>query len=139
MGNSKVVLAIGVSLIVGIYALGIKTAEKNTTQAMADRANVIVAEEMAKTGVNMALDDLASHPWIRWLDSDYTKAVGGDTIQYTIMPNAALDTANVVVVSRCNGYTSTVRALVYKTANPTWWLGVYRGRWAVIKMYAQPS
>jgi hypothetical protein len=145
MGNAKVVLSAGISLIIGMYAMGIKTAERTSLQAAVNHANMVAAEELSWAGVHMAMDDLASQDYIRVLRSNYTKVISGDTIRYSIVQNGTKDTATVSVLVKVNNYEATVTALTRKIADPqvTWWgyfmgTNIYRGRWAVIKVYARP-
>lgn len=134
--------------------MGIKDAEKMALQSSVDHANIVLAEELAKAGVNMALDDLASyHPsyvgtfyaqYFRTLQSQYTKVVGGDTVQYQITITNSYTAATVVALAKCNGYSATLSASATKVADPVvsdwgWFFGtnIYRGRWKVAAMYVQ--
>ena len=154
MGSSKVIWTAGISLIIGIFSMGIKEAEKMSLQSRVDHANVVQPEELAKAAVQMALDDLGSyHPsyvgtfyqqYFRTLQSQYVKAVGGDSVWYQITRDGSYSTATVVVLAKSNGYSSTVSANLSKVANPVitdWgWLygtNIYRGRWKVLTMYAE--
>ena len=153
MGSSKVIWTAGISLIIGIFSMGIKEAEKMSLQSSVDHANVVQAEELAKAGVQMALDDLASyHPsyvgtfyeqYFRTLQSQYVKAVGGDSIWYQITRNGAYDAATLVVLAKSNDYSCTSTASLSKVADPVvtdwgWLFGtnIYHGRWKVLTMYA---
>lgn len=143
MGNSKVILISAVSLIIGLYSMGIKTAEKNALQPAIERANAIEGEELSKAGLHMAMDDLASYPHLRSLQLSQSKVLWGDTLNYTISPNAAIDTATVVVTSYHNGATTVVKGSVRKIADPVvtwmWWSNIYRGRWAIMNSYTQAN
>lgn len=142
MGSIKVILFCLLSTIIGTYTLGIKSAENKNFQASVDRANQIQAEEIAKTGVQMALDELACNPNIRTLQSSsytYTKVVLGDTVTYNISPNSDVDKATVVVVAKCNGVTTKMRARVSIRAKASPSNGLDRGRWDIDRIYVYPS
>lgn len=140
MGSIKVILFCLLSVIVGTYTLGIKNAEKTNFQASVDRANQIQAEENAKTGVNMAMDELACNPYIRTLQPKtytYTKIVLGDTVRYNIDRDD--DKADVTVVAKYNGVSTTMKARVNIDAYPDPWNFKFRGRWKIGRVYVQPS
>lgn len=146
MANMKVVMFCMLSIIIGTYTLGIKSAENKNFQASVDRANQIQAEEIAKTGLQMALDDLACYPYLRALQPKsyvYTKVVLGDTVRYTIEPNGDVDKATVIVTAQYNGITTKMKAKVSIQAYPYisvyWWNNVYRGRWDIDRIYVYPS
>ncbi|MBI3580004.1 MAG: hypothetical protein HY089_11415 [Ignavibacteriales bacterium] len=146
MGNMKVVMFCMLSVIIGTYTLGIKSAENKNFQSSIDRSNQIQVEEITKTGLQMALDDLACDPYVRTLQPKtyvYTKIVLGDTVRYTIDPNDTFDKATVRVWSQYNGVKATVKAKVSVRAYPYisiyWWNNVYRGRWDVDKIYVYPG
>ncbi|MBI3586450.1 MAG: hypothetical protein HY088_04915 [Ignavibacteriales bacterium] len=142
MGSIKVILFCLLSIIIGTYTLGIKSAENTSFQASVDRANQIQAEEIAKTGVQIALDELACNPYIRTLQSKtyiYTKVVLGDTVTYNIDPNSDVDKATVTVVAKYNGVTTKMKAKVSIKANPNPSNGLNRGRWGIDRIYVYPS
>jgi hypothetical protein len=137
MGNSKVIWTAGLSLIIGLYAMGIKTAEQNSLSSTVHYANAVNLEELAKTGVQMAMDELSS-VYFRSLRSSYTKVVGGDTVKYWITTSDYVSKATVTVEVSSNGASMVLVATTEKIANscPGCWPAVTRSRWALKKTYA---
>ncbi|MEX1275516.1 MAG: hypothetical protein WEE20_06260 [Bacteroidota bacterium] len=138
MGNSKVIWTAGLSLIIGLYAMGIKTAEQNSLSSTVHYANAVNLEELGKTGVQMAMDELSS-VYFRSLSKDwYTKVFAGDTIRYLIKHSDAVSKATVEVKVSSNGASMVLVATAEKIANscPDCWPAVTRSRWALLKTYA---
>ncbi|MEX0737198.1 MAG: hypothetical protein WD182_07120 [Bacteroidota bacterium] len=138
MGNSKVIWTAGLSLIIGLYAMGIKTAEQNSLSSTVHYANAVNLEELGKTGVQMAMDELSS-VYFRTLSKDwYTKVFAGDTIRYLINHSDAVSKATVTVKVSSNGASMVLVATTEKIANncPGCWPAVTRSRWALRKTYS---
>jgi hypothetical protein len=139
MGNSKVIWTAGVSLIIGLYAMGIKTAEQNSLNSTVHYANAVNLEELGKSGFQMAKDELSSENFRPFLSAPYiyTKVVGGDTIRYSITPNDAdtkrMDFATVRVNVSSNGASMELVATWQRTdkSKPKH----KRSRWAVLSRY----
>lgn len=60
MGVSKIVLLGGVSVILGIYALGIKKADTKVENVVTAYAELVQTEEIAKSGVQLAINILGT-------------------------------------------------------------------------------
>lgn len=138
MGQSKVIWTAGLSLIIGLYAMGIKTAEQNSLNSTVQYGNAVKLEELGKTGVQMAMDELSS-VYFRSLKSSYTKVIGADTIRYSIKHSDAISKATITVNVSSNGASMVVVATTEKIANscPGCWPAVTRSRWSLKKTYAQ--
>lgn len=141
MGSSKVALTGLVTMIIGIYSMGIKKAETAAMTASNNRAYTIQVEELAKTALHVAMNDLSS---LKKNDAkgSHNKSILGGTIDYTIVFTKGDDSeARVTVVTTINGTTSTLVAMHEKVADSDFKGNKLetRGRWKTVKTYSVPS
>ncbi|MGB2868862.1 MAG: hypothetical protein WBD36_10450 [Bacteroidota bacterium] len=116
MGSSKGVLLSGVALIIGFYTVGIKRAETATAAITATHASTAVAENLARTGLRFAINDLSNNAWAPTTNSIkfYGVFSSKDTVKYSI---AALSSnqATVTTTGTYNSIRVKLTATVTKT------------------------
>lgn len=132
MGSSKVILTGAISLIIGIYSVGIKTAEKNAFMTVAQRGAIVQLEQHARAGVQLIIDDLG-FAWMSGVPSRQ-RVIRGDTLSFQCTSYSYVTSATYsITVSGVNGnryYTTAYFQFVAYNIYPS-----YRDRWQLTRVY----
>ena len=143
MGNSRAVMLGAISLIIGMYALKIKEADRVVVEIGNSRGEELQALELARTGMNLAVNELsATEHGIGWRTRQRS-ALGG-TVTYTI-DNVAYGQERVTVTATIGdstrAQTRTLVALLEKSNGGSQRVGRRTktwSRWEVSKIYVKP-
>ncbi|HXG37321.1 MAG TPA: hypothetical protein VNL36_00980 [Bacteroidota bacterium] len=138
MGNSKVMLLGAVTVIIGMYALKIKEADRTVATIGGYRAYEYQASELAKAGIDLAVNELSATSSL--LSVSRTKKLLGGTVAYTISV-VDWDKQKVTSTATVNGQTRTLIAYLQKAGSGTVVEGRKKkkwSRWATTKIYVKP-
>ncbi|MFH0991270.1 MAG: hypothetical protein V1799_14780 [bacterium] len=137
MGSSKVILTGAISLIIGIYSIGIKRAEKNAFMTVAQRGAIVQLEQNARAGVQLIIDDL-SYAWRDGTPSR-NRIIRGDTLSYQKISYSSGSSAKYsITVSGVNGIKYYATAYFEFVDSRVWiWLLGWsdRERWKLTRVY----
>ncbi|HEY4611787.1 MAG TPA: hypothetical protein VII11_02270 [Bacteroidota bacterium] len=141
MGNSKAIMLGAISLIIGMYAVKIKQADQSVAQIGNSRGSELQALELAKTGVDLAVNELsATQNGISWRSRQ--KSILGGSVNYTI-DNIAFGKEKVTVTATYNGQSRTVIAELEKSHGGQQQISRRKkknwSRWEVSKLYVKPN
>lgn len=138
MGNSKVMFLGAVTVIIGMYALKIKEADRTVATIGGYRAYEFQALELAKTGVDLAVNELSATTSL--LSVTRTRTLLGGTVTYA-MSIVDWDKQKVTSTAKVNGQTRTLVAYLQKEGSGTIRDGRKRkkwSRWETTKIYVKP-
>ena len=139
MGNSKVILLGVVSLTIGMYASKIQQADRRVMEIGGIRSEEYQAMELAKTGVDLAVNELSAAN--SGLNATRTKSLMGGTVTYVLTMIDA-DNEKIMSTATFGSQTRTYVAYLSQTASGTVSLGWAKkswSRWATLKVYVQPN
>jgi hypothetical protein len=139
MGNSKALMLGAVTLIIGMYALKIKEADRSVAEIGGSRFEEVQALELAKTGVVLAEEELTGYySGINYVSR--TKSTMSGSVTYV---NESINSTQQRITSTAtvSGQTRTVVTILTRTANGSYWSNgtKYWSRWATTKTYVQPK
>lgn len=140
MGASKVVFLSGLYIIIGLYATGIRKADSNVRQVAEFSATRDQATEIAKTGVQFVINDLATHEGGGYKPSASNLTVGDGTVTYQVTDRNAT-VANMTSTGTLNGREATLVAQIQYVGTKTLKVkgkDLRWDRWKIVKMYVQP-
>ena len=139
MGNSKVILLGVVSLTIGMYASKIQQADRRVMEIGGIRSEEYQAVELAKTGVDLAVNELSELN--SGLNATRTKSLMGGTVTY-VLTMVDADHEKITSTATFGSQTRTYVVNLRQTAGGTESLGWKKknwGRWATLKAYVQPN
>lgn len=137
MGNSRVIFVGAVSIILGLYSVGLQKAERAVGRIGEVHAYQMQAEEIAKGGVALAINKMGtSKP--ATLPSLSALSIYGGTVSYAV-DDAGLpaDEARITSVGTYQGYKVTRIAVVRLTSTVS---GTRKKRWSnweVVKVFSR--
>jgi len=137
MGNSKVMLLGAVTVIIGMYALKIKEADRTVATIGGYRAYEFQALELAKSGIDLAVDELSASNTSSFSRSN---SLMGGTVNYAVS-YVDMDTRKITSTATVNGKTRTLTAYVAKAGSGTLAVGKKKkkwSRWTTVKVYVKP-
>ncbi len=138
MGNSKVILLGAVSVIIGMYALKIKEADRTVATIGGYRAYEFQALELAKSGIDLAVDELSTNS--NTSSFSRTKTLLGGTVSYAVS-YVDTDTRKVTSTATVSGKTRTLTAYLEKAGSGVVLSGKKKkkwSRWTTVKVYVKP-
>ena len=127
MGSSKIIMLSGVYLILGFYTVSFYQADRVNSTTVEAVANTVQAEQLARTGVSMAMSKMGSNSALTSFASESVTMTDG-TVTYSatsISGSQSKITSSAVF----NGRTITMTAV----------FSYERGRWRMIRSYATPT
>ena len=130
MGTSKIIMLSGVYLVLGMYTLSFSEADKaNSTQA-ATVASSIQAEQLARTGVSLAMTKMGTNSAM-FSYSDQSSSVMNGTVVYSASRPAGFPASQSQITSTgtFNGKTLTITAVC----------SYDRGRWRIVRLFVPPT
>ena len=131
MGTSKITLISGVYIILGLYTFAFNNSDETTSTLAYSAGKQTQAEQLANTGVSLALVKLAnynpSYYYSRTHFSTKTSTGLKGTVTYnaTVESGLSSDERQIVATGTLNGTTVTVTAIVHYDT----------GRWRVERTF----
>jgi len=139
MGNSKTIMLGAMSLLIGMYALKIKQADMTVADIGSARAQELQALELAKTGIDLAVNELTATS--DGLSRTRTKTLMGGTVKYT-NTDMGYGEQRVTSTATFGRQVRTMTAYLTKVESGTYRDGRKKkkwSRWTVTKMYVKPQ
>ena len=128
MGTSKIVMLSGVYLILGMYTVSFTAADRNNSSIAESVANSIQAEQIARTGISLAMTKMGSS----FATSSYTNqnasVMNGSVVYSASQTGLPTSQSQVTSTATFAGKTVTIKAV----------FSYDRNRWRVIRMYVPP-
>ncbi len=130
MGTSKIVMLSGVYLILGMYTVGFTAADRNNSSISESVANSIQAEQIARTGISLAMTKMGgTYSSSTYAYTNQNASVMSGTVVYsasqTGLPSSQ---SQVTSTGTFSGKTVTIKAV----------FSYDRNRWRIIRMYVPP-
>lgn len=128
MGTSKITLLSGVYIILGLYLFGFNTVDETTSNLTYTVTEKTQSEQLAHTGVMLALLYMGSSSSISSFDTRSQSTMGG-TVTYSASHPGTLSSSERLITSRgvINSTQMEATAVVRYS----------KGRWRVVKTYTQ--
>lgn len=125
MGTSRITLITGVYVVLGLYIFGFNSADETTSKLAYTSAVKAQAEQLAQTGVSMALINLGSSSAATI--SSASKSTMGGTVSYsaTDLSGQRKITSNATIGSGDNAVTVTTTSIA----------SFDKGRWRIQRTY----
>ncbi|MFA6468600.1 MAG: hypothetical protein WCW35_06870 [Bacteroidota bacterium] len=127
MGSSKVIMLSGVYLMLGMYNVSFYQADRLNSTAVEAVANAVQAEQLARTGISIAVTTMADDVSKNTLGQQTVSFTNG-TITYQAWILSGTQ-SKVTSTGTFNGKTVTMKAVV----------SFERNRWRVLRSYVIPS
>jgi hypothetical protein len=115
----------GVYLILGFYTVSFYQADRSNGVTVEAVANSVQAEQLARTGISMALAKMGNNSLIPNFTEDVT--MSGGTVQYAAVTSGTQ--SSITSTATFSGRTITMTAVFSYTS----------GRWRVARIYANPT
>lgn len=116
MGNARVIFVGAVSVILGLYSVGLERAERAVGRVAEVNAYQMQAEEIAKGGVAMAINKLGTEKPTT-LPSQSAMAMFGGTVSYVVNDQGlGADEARIRATGIYQGHTAVREAVVKLTS-----------------------
>jgi len=128
MGSSKIIMLSGVYLILGFYTVSFYQADRTNSVSVEAVANSVQAEQLARTGISMALADMGSSSTTKSFAAKSVSMTNG-TITYSASTTGISSQSKITSTAVFNGRTITMTAI----------FSYDRGRWRMIRSYATPT
>ena len=138
MGSSKVILLGAVSLMIGMYALKIKQADRTISDIGSSRSEEYQATELAKTGIDLAVNELST---TTITNDTKTQSFFGGSVTY-VLKKIDANNEKVTATATFGSQTRTLVAYLEQTAGGTYLVGKKKknwSRWSTVKVYVQPN
>jgi len=128
MGTSKVILLSGIYLILGFYTVSFTAADETNFSSALNVATESQAEQLAKTGVSLALQRFANNLAMTSIGTTNVSTMGGAVVYSASQPVSFPATqTQVVSAGTYNGVTVQTTAVLHQ----------YGGRWKVLRVYSK--
>jgi len=118
MGNSRFLMIAGMTVIVGMYTLGIKRAEHHLQEVTLVEAVDVQAKEIARAGIGLGLTRMiaqgAASATVEGLP------LMGGSLAYNLVKNGDSTSASIVSTGVYQGESVRINALVNEVAPGTW-------------------
>ena len=128
MGSSKIIMLSGVYLILGFYTVSFYQAERTNSLTVEAVANSVQAEQLARTGISMALVEMGSSSTTTSFSTKTVSMTGG-SVTYSATTTAITSQSKITSTADFNGRTVSMTAI----------FSYDRGRWRMIRSYATPT
>jgi hypothetical protein len=127
MGSSRVIMLSGIYLMLGFYTVSFYRADRTNGTTVEAVANTVQAEQLARTGISMALS-----------------MMGNDLAAITLAPqNAALSSGNIsfqaAPISASSSKITSTAVFNGRTITMTAVFTYDRGRWRITRAYTPPT
>ena len=140
MGKTALILVATLSVIVGLYSVGIKKVDSSVERNAATHSYKAQAEEIAKSGVQLAVNTMKSQSLKTYLKNGYKiglldKQMLKGTVNFTIDQTSLPDGyCRVTAVGDFKGYEATHVALL-KLVGTGKVNGINLDRWRIVRTY----
>lgn len=118
MGNSRFLMIAGMTVIVGMYTLGIKRAEYHSLATTSSQALDAQAKEIARSGIGLGLTRMVA------LGSASAAVEGlplmGGSLTYDLAKNADSTSASIVSTGSYHGHVVQLSALIDEVSPGKW-------------------
>ncbi len=128
MGSSKIIVLSGVYLMLGFYTVSFNAADEANFSTALTVATEMQAEQLAKTGVSLALQKFADYNWMSSISPTSVSTMGG-SITYSASRPASFPLTQVEVIS--TGYYND------KIVKSTAVFHYYGGRWKMLRVISE--
>jgi hypothetical protein len=148
MGSSKTLLISATMLIVGVYAISLKSVQTTGMQTAQSQVNRLQKERLVDAALSIALDDTKKrfesndHDYALRFDGDRKTVTGksalGGTINYTVIRKTN-STAEIDITVNVggNGSGRIVVAQVEQAKKKSGYRKVHRGDWRVASVFVK--
>lgn len=130
MGASKMVMLSGMYMMLGLYTTSFMNADKNNSAISESVANFIQAEQIARTGISLAMTKMGG------TYSLSTRSYSGQTA--TVMGGTVVYSATATGLPASQSQVTSTGTFSGKTVTITAVFSYERNRWRIIRMYAPP-
>ena len=130
MGTSKIAMLSGVYLILGMYTISFTAADRNNSSIAESVANSIQAEQIARTGILLAMTKMGgtySTSTCSYTDQN-ASVMNGSVIYSASQTGLPSSQSQVTSTGTFAGKTVTIKAV----------FSYERNRWRIIRMYIPP-
>ncbi|MCX6144610.1 MAG: hypothetical protein NTZ35_15485 [Ignavibacteriales bacterium] len=135
MGSSKTLLVSATMLIVGVYAISLKSVQTTAMQTAQSQVSRMQSERLVDAAMSVALDDVQKYgPQNKTITGK--KALGG-TIDYTITKKSSSLAQIDIDVYIGGGKTRHVVAQVEQAKKKSGYRKVHRGDWRVASVFVK--
>ncbi len=129
MGTSKIVMLSGIYLILGMYTVGFTSADRNNSSIAESVANSIQAEQIARTGISLAMTKMGGSFAISSYANQNASVMNGSVVYSASQAGLPATQSQVTSTATFAGKTVTIKAV----------FSYDRNRWRVIRMYVPPT
>ena len=129
MGTSKIVMLSGIYLILGMYTVSFTSADRNNSSIAESVANSIQAEQIARTGVSLAMTKMGGSSSINSFTDQNASVMNGSVVYSASQSGLPASQSQVTSTGTYFGKTVTIKAV----------FSYERNRWRVIRMYSTPT
>ncbi len=130
MGTSKIAMLSGVYLILGMYTISFTAADRNNSSIAESVANSIQAEQIARTGISLAMTKMGgtySTSTCSYTDQN-ASVMNGSVVYSASQTDLPSSQSQVTSTGTFAGKTVTIKAV----------FSYERNRWRIIRMYIPP-
>ncbi len=130
MGTSKIVMLTGVYMILGMYSVSFTAVDKTNSSIAESAANVIQAEQIARTGISLAMTKMGG------VYSLATRSYSNQTA--TLMGGTVVYSASHLGLPASQSQVTSTGTFSGKTVTITAVFSYERNRWRIIRMFNTP-
>jgi hypothetical protein len=127
MGTSKIIMLSGIYMILGMYTVSFNSADGASFDLAAKTATTVQAEQIARTGISLALAKMANTPSSATSNTINVSVMGG-TVNCTVPAFNSGSQYLITSTGIFNGKNVVVKAVFVYTNN----------RWRVNRIYTPP-
>lgn len=128
MGSSKIIVLSALYLMLGFYSSSFNAADESNFSAALTTATETQAEQLAKTGISLALQKFGANLTITSLPKTDVTTMGG-TVTYSANQPASFPSTQTQVFA--------IGVVEGKTVETTAVFHQYGGRWKVLRVYSK--
>lgn len=128
MGSSKIIVLAGVYLLLGFYTVSFNAADEANFSTALSVATEVQAEQLAKTGVSLALQRFGSNLAMYTISSTSVTTMGGNVTYSASRPASfPLTQTEVIATGTYNGVQVQTTAVFHQ----------YGGRWKLLRVTSE--
>ncbi|MDP1678019.1 MAG: hypothetical protein Q8L88_14265, partial [Bacteroidota bacterium] len=131
MGTSKIAMLSGIYLILGMYTVSFTAADRNNSSISESVANSIQAEQIARTGISLAMTKMGG------TYSSSTRSYGAQNA--TVMNGSVVYSASQTGLPASQSQVTSTGTFAGKTITVKAVFSYDRNRWRLIRMYVPPT
>jgi hypothetical protein len=119
----------GIYLILGMYTVSFTSADRNNSSIAESVANSIQAEQIARTGISLAMTKMGGSSSINSYTDQNASVMNGSVVYSASQAGLPTSQSQVTSTGTFSGKTVTIKAV----------FSYERNRWRVIRMFVPPS